>query len=220
MLDSDSIQLILNGTIETIYMTAVSLMLSYFVGLPLGVILVATEKGHIMENKLINQVLGVIVNAARSVPFIILMVAVIPITRIITGTSIGTSAAIVPLVIGAIPFVGRMVETSLKEIDRGVIEAALAMGASPLQIIFKVLIPEATSSLILGATITFITLIGYSAMAGFIGGGGLGDIAVRYGYYRYKTDVMIVTVVVMIVLVQLIQSFGNFVSKKLNKKQG
>ncbi|ADG83111.1 binding-protein-dependent transport system inner membrane protein [Thermincola ferriacetica] len=211
-------QLIYNGTLETLYMTTVSLILSYLVGLPLGIALVTTEEGHILENRPVNQVLSAVVNAARSVPFIILMVAVIPITRAITGTTIGTTAAIVPLVIGAIPFVGRMVETSLKEVDRGIVEAALAMGASPWQIIYKVLIPEVIPSLVLGATITFITLIGYSAMAGFIGGGGLGDIAVRYGYYRYKTDIMIYTVFLLLVMVQLIQSLGNYASRKLNKK--
>lgn len=218
-MEAETLRLILDGTIDTLYMTAVSLILSYLVGLPLGVVLVSTEKGHILENRFLNQILGLIVNAARSVPFIILLVAVIPLTRVITGTSIGTTAAIVPLVIGAIPFVGRMVESALKEIDRGVIEAALAMGASPIQIIFKVLIPEAVSSLVLGATITFITLIGYSAMAGFVGGGGLGDIAVRYGYYRYKTDIMVITVVVMLIIVQVIQSFGNAAAKKLNKRR-
>lgn len=214
----ENLQLIYKGALDTLYMTTVSLLLSYLVGLPLGIALVATEKGHILESPVFNRVLGAIVNAARSVPFIILMVLVIPVTRVIVGTSIGTTAAIVPLVIGAIPFVGRMVETSLKEIDRGIIEAALAMGASPGQIIRKVLLPEVTPSLVLGGTITFITLIGYSAMAGFIGGGGLGDIAVRYGYYRYETGIMLATVVLLIIMVQVIQSLGNYISHKINKK--
>lgn len=217
-MSAETMQLIYTGTMETLYMTVVSLVLSYLIGLPLGIALVTTEKGHILENMPVNQVLSAIVNAARSVPFIILMVAVIPFTRLIVGTTIGTTAAIVPLVIGAIPFVGRMVETSLKEIDPGIVEAAVAMGASPRQIITKVLIPEVTPSLILGATITFITLIGYSAMAGFIGGGGLGDIAVRYGYYRYKTDIMVYTVILLLIMVQVIQSLGNSISRKLNKK--
>lgn len=214
----ETFDLILKGTIDTLYMTSVAALVAYLVGLPLGIALVTTEKGHILENIALNQVLGVIVNTARSVPFIILMVAVIPLTRAIVGSSIGTTAAIVPLVIGAIPFVGRMVETSLKEVDRGIVEAALAMGASPWQIIQKVLIPEVFSSLILGGAISFITLIGYSAMAGFIGGGGLGDIAVRYGYYRYETGMMIVTVVLLLIIVQFVQSLGNFISRKLNKK--
>lgn len=217
-MDADTLQMILSGTWDTVYMTVVSLILSYLLGLPLGVALVTTDKGHILENLAVNRLLGAVVNAARSVPFIILMVAVIPVTRLITGTTIGTTAAIVPLVIGAVPFVGRMVETSLKEIDWGIIEAALAMGSSPGQIICKVLLPEATSSLVLGGTITFITLVGYSAMAGFVGGGGLGDIAVRYGYYRYKMDVMGVTVVILLFMVQLIQSFGNIAAQKLNRK--
>lgn len=217
-MNSENLQLILNGTIDTMYMTVVSLILSYLLGLPMGVALIVTEEGNVLENKVLNEILGAIVNVTRSVPFIILMVAVIPFTRLVTGTTIGTTAAIVPLVLGATPFVARMVEASLREIDRGVIEAALAMGASPVQIVLKVLIPEATSSLVLGAAITFITLIGYSAMAGFVGGGGLGDIAVRYGYYRYETNVMVITVIVLLILVQIVQSFGSFFSKKLNKK--
>lgn len=214
----ETLELILKGTIDTIYMVSVAVLLAYLVGLPLGIAHVTTGKGHILESVFVNQVLGAIVNVARSVPFIILMVAVIPFTRAIVGSSIGTTAAIVPLVIGSIPFVGRMVETSLKEVDRGKVEAALAMGASPWQIISKVLIPEVIPSLVLGGAITFITVIGYSAMAGFIGGGGLGDIAVRYGYYRYETGVMVATVVLLLIMVQFIQSLGNFVSQKLNKK--
>lgn len=214
----ENLQLIYQGTLQTMYMTIVALIMSYLVGLPLGIALVTTEKGHILESPAANQVLGAIVNIGRSVPFIILMIAVIPFTRLITGTSIGTTAAIVPLVIGAIPFVSRLVEASLKEVDQGIIEAALSMGASPWQIIRKVLLPEVTPSLVLGGTITFITLISYSAMAGFIGGGGLGDIAVRYGFYRYKTDIMLTTVILLVILVQVIQSLGNYISKELNKK--
>lgn len=211
-------QLLWQGLGETLYMTGVALFLSYLVGLPLGVILVTTDKGQFWENRLLNRSLGAIVNATRSIPFIILLVAVIPLTRLLVGTSIGTTAATVPLVIGAIPFVGRMVETSLKEVDRGLVEAALAMGASPLQIIFKVLLPEAIPSLILGATITAITLIGYSAMAGFVGGGGLGDLAVKYGYYRYKTEIMLATIMVLVMLVQVLQSTGNYLARLYNKK--
>ncbi|AVX30714.1 MULTISPECIES: methionine ABC transporter permease [unclassified Carboxydocella] len=217
-MSSNELQLLWVGLGETLYMTGIALVLSYIFGLPLGVILVTTEKGHIWESPLLNRTLGAIVNATRSIPFIILLVAVIPLTRLLVGTSIGTTAATVPLVIGAVPFVGRMVETSLKEVDRGLVEAALAMGATPLQIIFKVLLPESIPSLILGATITAITLIGYSAMAGFVGGGGLGDLAVKYGYYRYKTEIMLATIAVLVILVQVIQSFGNYLAKLYNKK--
>lgn len=212
------LDLFYKGTLDTLYMTSMALVMSYLVGLPLGIALVATEKGHILESPALNQVLSIIVNIGRSIPFIILAVAIIPVTRFIVGQAIGTTGSIVPLVVAAIPFVGRLVEASLKEVDRGIVEAALAMGASPRQIIFKVLIPEVKPSLVLGATITFITLIGYSAMMGAFGGGGLGDIAVRYGYYRYETGVMAATVILLIILVQLIQSLGNYISRKLNKK--
>jgi D-methionine transport system permease protein len=179
---------------------------------------VITGKGHIKENLLVNQTLGAIVNAARSTPFIILMVAIIPFTRIIAGTSIGTNAAIVPLSIAAIPFVARIVESALKEVDDGLIEAAQSMGASPGQIILKVLIPEAMPSIVLGLTLTVISLIGYSAMAGAIGGGGLGDLAIRYGYQRFRADVMIATVVILIAMVQIVQSSGDYFARKLNKR--
>lgn len=203
---------------ETLYMTLVATFLSYVLGIPLGIVLVTTDKGHILQNLPLNRFLGTIVNIFRSVPFIILLVALIPFTRIIVGTSIGTSAAIVPLVISATPFVARLVETSLKEVPWGVIEAAMSMGATPGQIIRKVLLPEARSSLILGFAITTISIVGYSAMAGAIGGGGLGDLAIRYGYDRFQTDVMVVTVVVLIIMVQLIQSLGDFLAAKINKK--
>lgn len=214
----ENFALFYKGTLDTLFMTGVALVLSYIFGLPLGIALVVTEKGNILESPALNQILSVIVNIGRSIPFIILAFAIIPFTRFIVGQAIGTSGAIVPLVVAAIPFVGRLVETSLKEVDRGIVEAALAMGASPRQVIFKVLIPEVKPSLVLGATITFITLIGYSAMMGAFGGGGLGDIAVRYGYYRYETGTMMATVVLLVILVQLIQSLGNYLSRKLNKK--
>lgn len=204
--------------IETFYMVFFSTSISYVVGLPLGIILVITEKDHIMENPALNKVLAAIINATRSLPFIILLVAIIPFTRLLVGKSIGTTAAIVPLTIGAIPFVARMVETSLKEVEWGIVEASMAMGATPWQIIRKVLVPEALTSLVLGATITTITLISYSAMAGFVGGGGLGDLGVRYGYYRYRTDIMLTVVVVLIVLVQVLQMLGDCLAQKLNKK--
>lgn len=203
---------------ETTYMVAVSTVISIILGIPLGVILVTSDKGHILENLPLNRILGSIVNAARSTPFIILMVAIIPITRLIVGTSIGTEAAIVPLSIAAIPFVARIVESALKEVDFGLIEAAQAMGASPREIISKVLIPEAMPSIILGLTLTIISLIGYSAMAGAIGGGGLGDLAIRYGYQRFRVDIMLATVIILIAQVQIVQSCGDYFARRLNKK--
>ncbi|MGL5512676.1 MAG: methionine ABC transporter permease [Sporomusa sp.] len=217
-MSQDMLMLFVEALGETFYMVAVSSLVSALIGIPLGVILVITGKGHIKENLLFNQTLGAVVNAARSIPFIILMVAIIPITRIIIGTSIGTNAAIVPLTIAAIPFVGRIVESALKEVDAGLIEAAQSMGASPRQIILKVLIPEAMPSILLGLTLTVISLIGYSAMAGAIGGGGLGDLAIRYGYQRFRGDVMLATVVILIALVQVVQSSGDYFAHKVNKR--
>ncbi|MDR3590548.1 MAG: ABC transporter permease [Negativicutes bacterium] len=210
--------LLAESLLETIYMVGVSAVIATAAGLPLGVILVTTGKGHIMENRKLNAVLGGIVNAARSTPFIILMVAIIPLTRMIVGTSIGTNAAIVPLSIAAIPFLGRIVESAIRSVDHGVVEAAQAMGASPLQIVRKVLVPEALSSIVLGITITIVSLIGFSAMAGAIGGGGLGDLAIRYGYQRFRPDVMLATVVILIVMVQLVQSCGDYAARRLNKR--
>lgn len=214
----EMLALLADSFLETVYMVAVSSFVAALLGIPLGVILVTTDKGHILENIPLNRILGAIVNATRSTPFIILMVAIIPLTRIIVGTSIGTNAAVVPLCIAAIPFVGRIVESSLKEVDHGVIEAAQAMGASPKEIITKVLLPEATPSIILGLTLTVISLIGYSAMAGAIGGGGLGDLAIRYGYQRFRADIMLITVVILIAQVQLVQSAGDYLARRLNKK--
>ena len=200
-------------------MVFASAALATAVGMPLGVILTVTRKEHILPNAAINSVLGAVVNATRSTPFIILMVAIIPVTRMIVGSSIGTTAAIVPLTISAAPFIARIIESSLLEINPGIIEAAQAMGASPMQIITKVLLPEALHSIVLGVTLAIISLIGYSAMAGALGGGGLGDLAIRYGYQRFQMDVMIVTVIVLIVMVQVMQSFGDWMSKKLNKNK-
>jgi len=214
----EMIALLVESLGETLYMVGVSAAISTIIGVPLGVILVTTSRGHILENLPVNRVLGAIANATRSTPFIILMVAIIPVTRVLAGTSIGTNAAIVPLSIAAIPFVGRIVEASLREVDFGLIEAAQAMGASPFQIISRVLIPEAMPSIVLGVTLSVISLIGYSAMAGAIGGGGLGDLAIRFGYQRFRVDVMIATVVIIIALVQLVQSAGDMVSHRLNKK--
>lgn len=204
---------------ETMYMVILSTILATAIGLPLGVILTVTRSNHILPNAPLNSILGAIVNAARSTPFIILMVAIIPLTRLLVGTSIGTTAAIVPLTISAAPFIARVIESSLLEIDPGVIEAAQAMGASPMQIIDKVLLPEAMHSIVLGITLAIISLIGYSAMAGALGGGGLGDLAIRYGYQRFRLDIMIITVVILIVMVQMMQSLGDYASKKLNKNK-
>lgn len=210
--------LLLGGLGETLYMVGISLALSALIGIPLGVLVVVTEAGHIWEHRWFNRLLGLITNLARSVPFIIFMVAMIPFTRWIVGTSIGTTAAIVPLTVSAIPFMARVAESGLKEVDHGVIEAAKAMGASRMQIICKVLIQEALPSLILGITITAINLVGYSAMAGAIGGGGLGDLAIRYGYHRFQGDVMLETVILLVILVQTVQWIGNRVAQSVNHK--
>lgn len=218
MLSPEMNALLLKSLWETVYMVALSTIIATAAGIPLGVILVCTDRGGILQNLGINRVLGWIVNATRSTPFIILMVAIIPLTRMIVGTSIGTAAAMVPLCIAAAPFIARLVETSLKEVDGGVIEAAQSMGATPWQIITKVMIPEAMPSIISGITITIINLIGCSAMAGAVGGGGLGDLAIRYGYQRFQADVMIITVVILIIMVQLVQSVGDYASRRLNKR--
>lgn len=217
-MSQEMLALLIEALWETLYMVAVSAGIATFFGVPLGVILVTTSRGHILQNLWFNRILGYIANATRSTPFIILMVAIIPLTRVLAGTSIGTNAAIVPLSIAAIPFVGRVVESALREVDYGLIEAAQAMGASPLQIIRRVLLPEAMPSIVLGLTLAVISLIGYSAMAGAIGGGGLGDLAIRFGYQRFRVDVMIATVVILIALVQLVQTAGDRVSQRLNKK--
>lgn len=216
-MSNEMIELLIKSFWETGYMVVASTVLASLIGIPLGIILTVTRNGHILPNAVINSVLGVIVNATRSHPFIILMVAIIPLTRMLVGSSIGTTAAIVPLTISAAPFIARVIESSLLEIDHGVIEAAQSMGASPMQIIYKVLLPEALHSIVLGITLAVIALIGYSAMAGVLGGGGLGDLAIRYGYQRFQPDVMIVTVVILILMVQLIQFIGDTLSKKLNK---
>ena len=203
---------------ETIYMVVVSMAIASAVGVPLGVLLPTTAKGQILESLVLNQTVGSVVNAIRSIPFIILMVAIIPLTRFIVGSAIGTTAAIVPLVIASIPFIGRQVETSLKEVPAGLVEAAQSMGATPFQIISKVLLPEAMPGIVSQLTTVIIALVGESAMAGAIGGGGLGDLAIRYGYQRFRPEVMLATVVVLIVLVQLVQFLGNTLAKKLDKR--
>lgn len=208
--------LLVNATLETIYMVAVSSFIAAAAGLPLGILLYLTRPGNILENKMIYQSLAAIVNITRSIPFIILMIAVIPFTRIIVGSSIGTHAAIVPLTLSAIPFVARVVENALLEVNKGLVEAATAMGATHLQIILKVLIPESLPAILNGITLTIINLIGYSAMAGAVGGGGLGDLAVRYGYQRFDINMMLLTVVIMIGLVQIIQLGGDKIAKKFS----
>ena len=202
------INLLLKSLAETLYMLSISAVLAAIIGIPLGILLVVTEKNNILSCSMLNKPLSFLINMVRSIPFIILMVAIIPLTRLVAGTSIGTTAAIVPLTLAAIPYTARMVETSIREIPFGLIEAAESMGATPIQIICKVLIPEALPSVIQNITVVIVTLIGSSAMAGTIGGGGLGDLAIRYGYQRFQADVMIATILVLIVIVQLIQWAG------------
>ncbi|AXI00200.1 ABC transporter permease [Sporosarcina sp. PTS2304] len=203
---------------ETLYMIGISLSIALVVGLPLGVLLFTTDRGLFLENRAINSVVGLFVNVIRSIPFIILLVALIPLTKLIVGSTIGPTAASVSLSVAAIPFFARIVETSMREIDKGVIEAAISTGASPWMIIWNVLLPEAKSSIIQGLTLTLINLVAYSAMAGFVGGGGIGDLAIRFGYYRYDDSIMLVTVAILIILVQLIQFSGDRVSKVIDKR--
>ncbi|MEJ2767733.1 methionine ABC transporter permease [Mycetohabitans sp. B46] len=203
---------------ETLIMVSISGAIGSAIGLPLGVLLHLSERGGVLQNVILNRVLGMTINAVRSTPFIILLVAVIPFTRLVIGSSIGTAAAVVPLTIAAAPFVARLVETALREVDRGLIEAAQAMGASTSQVVFKVLLPEAWPGIVAGLTLTFVSLVGYSAMAGAIGGGGLGDLGIRYGYQRFLPEVMFAVVLVLIVFVQLVQSFGDYLVRRLSHK--
>ena len=206
------------GLLETLYMTIISTVMAYVLGLPIGMILVVTDKDGIRPNVAVNSIVGGIVNIVRSAPFIILLVAVIPITRAIVGTTIGSTATIVPLVIAAAPFIARMIESSAKEVDRGVIEASLSMGASTFQIVSRVILPEAMPSLIVGAAIATTTILSYTVMAGFVGGGGLGAIAVNYGYYRSQTDIMLIMVAVLVLIVQVFQEIGNLIARKSDKR--
>ncbi|MCP3135770.1 methionine ABC transporter permease [Pyxidicoccus xibeiensis] len=205
------------ATGETLYMTSVAAVLVLLAGLPLGVLLVVTDRGGLWERPGLNRVLGTLVNVGRSVPFIILMVAIVPLTRLLVGTTIGTTAAIVPLVVAAIPFMGRVVEQALREVDSGLVEAAVAMGATHRRVILGVLIPEALPSLVRGTSLMVISLLGYSAMAGAVGGGGLGDLAVKYGYMRFRTDVMLGCLVVLLVLVQLVQWLGDGLASRFDR---
>lgn len=218
MFDSATIQMLVKGLWESLYMIFFSTFLSYVIGLPLGVILVVTDKQGIRPMPILNKILGFIVNILRSVPFIILLLAISPFTRLIVGTTLGTNATIVALVVSASPYIARLVESSIKEVDAGVIEAAQSMGSTPFQIVYKVLVPEAKPSLLVGAAIAITTILGYTAMAGFVGGGGLGDIAIRYGYQRYQTDIMMVTVVILVILVQIFQEFGIRLAKTGDKR--
>ncbi|WP_110887204.1 methionine ABC transporter permease [Deinococcus yavapaiensis] len=210
--------LLVQGTLETLGMVVPSALVAQLLGTLLGVLLVITRPGHLKPNAPLHRVLGLVMNVGRSLPFIILLVVLIPFTRLVTGTSIGSTAAIVPLTVAAIPFVARLVESALLEVPNGVLEAVRVMGARNGQIIFKVLLPEARSALVLGFTVMTISLVGYSAMAGAIGGGGLGDLAIRYGYQRFETTVMIATVVILVVLVQALQLLGDFVARKLDHR--
>ena len=217
-MSAEMIPLLTKALGETVYMVAVSMVISSALGIPLGVLLHVTAKGEFLDAPMVNRSIGAVVNAVRSIPFIILMVAIIPLTRLIVGSAIGTTAAMVPLVIASVPFIGRQVETSLREVPRGLVEAALSMGATPMQIITRVLLPESMPGIVSQLTTVIIALVGESAMAGAIGGGGLGDLAIRYGYQRFRPDIMIATVVILIVLVQLVQFLGNTLAARLDKR--
>ncbi len=218
MFDQKTIEMLLIGSWDTIYMTLAATFFSYVFGVLLGVALTVTRKGGICPHPPLYSVLDVVINLTRSFPFLILMIAVIPFTRFVVGTSIGNNATIVPLVLSAAPFVARLIEASLLEVDHGVVEAAQSMGASTVQIIRKVLIPEALPSLINGSAVAAITILGYSAMAGAVGGGGLGKLAIMYGYNRYQTDIMVITVILLILIVQAFQSIGNWASRRADKR--
>lgn len=217
-MSAQEIQMILEGIRDTLYMTIVSTLFGYMIGLPWGIALTVTGKDGLRPNNIIYRILDVVTNIMRSIPFLILLILVLPLTMIIVGKTYGSTATIVPLVISASPLIARMVESSLNEVDKGVIEAAQSMGANNLQIVWKVLLGEARVSLISGATITIGTILGYSAMAGTVGGGGLGDIAIRYGYYRYQANILLVTVILLIALVQIFQFIGTVISVRLDKR--
>jgi D-methionine transport system permease protein len=210
--------MMLEGIRDTVYMTVVSTLFGYILGLPLGIALTLTDKNGLRQNRTIYRTLDMIINITRSVPFLILLIVVMPLTKLLVGKSYGSTATIVPLTLAAAPLIGRMVESSLKEVNKGVIEAAVSMGAKTKTIVFKVLIGEARTSLLVGVTIVLGTVLGYSAMAGVVGGGGLGDIAIRYGYYRYDTPVMLVTLVFIVAIVQLMQVVGTLLAKRMDHR--
>ncbi|MDW5300234.1 MAG: methionine ABC transporter permease [Sedimentibacter sp.] len=218
MLDNGTLTMLIDGTRDTLYMTFVSTIFAYLLAFPIGIALVITKRDGLHPMGFLNRILDVAVNVGRSIPFLILLIAVIPLTKIIAGKSYGSTATIVPLVIASTPFIARLIESSLQEVDQGVIEAAQSMGAPLSTIIFKVLVPEAKTSLIVGGTIAIGTILSYSAMAGVVGGGGLGDIAIRYGYYRYQTDIMVITVILLVILVQLLQMIGMKIARKTDKR--
>ena len=218
MFSSEIIKMLLEGIRDTVYMTVASTFFGYVVGLPMGIALTVTDKDGLKPNAAVYRVLDVISNIVRSIPFLILLILLIPFTRFVVGKSYGSTATIVPLIICAAPYIARLVESSLKEVDKGVVEAAKSMGANNFQIVMSVLLVEGRTSLITGATIAMGTILGYSAMAGTVGGGGLGDIAVRYGYYRWQTDIMIITVILIILLFQLFQNIGMKIAAKLDKR--
>ncbi|WP_059410799.1 methionine ABC transporter permease [Cupriavidus basilensis] len=215
---SEMFDLFLTSFNETLLMVGISGVVGALFGVPLGVLLHLTNRGGVLSHPLFNRTIGVVVNAVRSIPFIILLVVVIPFTRFVVGSSIGTTAAVVPLTIAAIPFIARLVESALREVDKGLVEAAQSMGATTGQIVMKVLLPEAMPGIVAGLTITFVSLVGYSAMAGAIGGGGLGDLGIRYGYQRYITEVMVAVVLILIVFVQAVQSFGDWLVRRISHK--
>lgn len=217
-MSQEIIELLGKGIVETLYMVLVSSSVSYVIGIPLGVLVFITDVNGICRNRGINLVIGGIINLVRSIPFLILLVAILPFTRLVVGTTIGSTATVVPLAVAATPYVARMVESSLKEVDTGVVEAAHAMGSSVFQIIYKVLLPEAKPSLLVGATISLATILGYSAMAGFVGGGGLGAIATNYGYYRYDSGIMLITVILLVVIVQIFQEAGLWLVNRVDKR--
>ena len=218
MLSPQIIDLLIKGLLDTLHMVAVSGTIGTLIGLPIGVLLAVTGRGELLQNFAFNKVMGAVVNMTRSTPFIILVVAIIPFTRLIAGTSIGTNAAIVPLTVAAAPFIARVVENAVREVDRGLVEAAQAMGATPFQIIAKVLLPEALPGIVAGLTLSAVSLVGYSAMVGAVGGGGLGDLGIRYGYQRFLPEVMLAVVIVLIVLVQIVQSTGDWIARRVNKR--
>lgn len=219
MWSSDLTLMMWDGVLETLFMTLLSTLFGYILGLPMGIALAVTDKGGIKPNAVVYKILDVIANIVRSVPFLILLILIMPLTRAIVGKSYGTAATVVPLTVAAAPFIGRMIESSLNEVDRGVIEAAQSMGASTMTIIIRVLLVEARTSILVGVTIALGTILGYSAMAGIVGGGGLGDIAMRYGYYRYESNIMFVSVVLLVILVQIFQTIGMKMSVKLDRRK-
>lgn len=212
------IRIIIDATVDTLTMVALAGGLGILFGLPLGVFLATSKKGELFASPTLNAALGFLVNVTRSTPFIILVVAIVPFTRLIAGTSIGTRAAIVPLTIAATPFIARIVEAAIREVDQGLVEAARAFGATPLQIVRKVLVPEAAPAIILGLTLAIVSLLGFSAMVGAVGGGGLGDLGIRYGYQRFMPDVMALVVAILVILVQSTQTFGDFIARRVNKR--